>query len=152
MVIDVWNTLSPQDISTHLGFHQKKKKIILCFHAEQIIWILSDRFNLKSLNRKTNKKPPSLLPLTIFSLCLGYCDNGFVPVGPTGGWETLGLCICQRCSTEWWESQRKWGALKFFLTISVALIEDIISVCESCHTLGLKSDVFTALYFKKVEE
>lgn len=42
--------------------------------------------------------------------------------------------------------------LKFFLTISVALIEDIITVCESRHTLGLKSDEFTALYFKKVEE
>lgn len=103
-------------------------------------------------NRKTNKKPPSLLPLTIFSLCLGYCDNGFVPVRPTGGWETLGLCICQRCCIEWWESRRKWRVLKFFLTISVALIEDIITVCESCHTLGLKWDEFTALYFKKVEE
>lgn len=33
--------------------------------------------------------------------------------------------------------------LKFFLTISVALIEDIITVCESCHMLGLESDVFT---------
>lgn len=42
--------------------------------------------------------------------------------------------------------------LKFFLTISVALIEDIITVCESRHTLGLKSDEFTDLYFKKVEE
>lgn len=39
--------------------------------------------------------------------------------------------------------------LKFFLTISVALIEDIITVCESCHMLGLESDVFTAPCFKK---
>lgn len=41
--------------------------------------------------------------------------------------------------------------LKFFLTISVALIEDTITVCESCHILGLEADVFPALYFKKVE-
>ena len=41
--------------------------------------------------------------------------------------------------------------LKFFLTISVALIEDIITVCESCLMLGLESEVFTALYFEKVE-
>lgn len=30
-------------------------------------------------------------------------------------------------------------------------MEDIITVCESHHMLGLESDVFTTLCFKKVE-
>lgn len=135
--------------STFIRKEKKNHSLFSCWADNlDIVW----QIQFEVHNRKTNKKSPSLLPLTIFSLCLGYCDNGFVPVGPTGGWETLGLCIFQRCCIEWWESQRKWRILKFFLTISVALIEDIISVCESCHTLGLKSDEFTALNFKKVEE